>query len=222
LATFCHAQLFGERNRRKSGISPVIAAVILVSIAILLAASLSGFASSFVGVYSSSPQISIRSMQIQDAGTGTIVFYNAGASTDSMISVQVSPNSPVYPAFDYSNSEQSGGNTGAISSGNGNPGPSCTEHSEYANCLHDQGHGHSVDSNGHQNNGNSGGTGNGGQGSGPLEGYNSQGVPLPANSESEVSWYDSSVGEFYPGQTITVHITLGSGNDLTYTTVVSS
>ena len=223
-------------KKNKAGISPVIAVIILVSIAIVLVVSFAGFASSIVGVYSTTPQISVKSMDVDKTGYGKIVFYNAGASSDSVLSVQVSPNSPVYFG-DGSGNEGSargagtgGGSNGSSGSNNGtNHSPECSDHSENGNCNHDQDRGQSGNVHGN-NQHNQGGNNTGGSAAGNNTGGQStdsnnydeiSGMLIPPNSESEIFWDNgTSVGEFYSGQMITVKITLSSGNSLTYTTVI--
>jgi flagellin-like protein len=49
-------------NRKRKGISPVIATVMLVAVAVVIAAALAGFSGSLFGSYSSGPQVKIQSM----------------------------------------------------------------------------------------------------------------------------------------------------------------
>jgi len=200
----------------------VIAAVILVAIAVILAASLSGFASGLLGVYSYSPQISISGFEVQEDGTGKIVFENTGAKGDSLYGLQVYPNSMMVLKTHHNN-----GNNGNNGNNNGNNehDPQCQEHSENGNCLHDQDHGHSGDSNGHQNNnGNNGNNGNnnGNNNNDGGNGYiDTLDLNLPPFSKTEISWDETSLGEFSRGDVITVEVFLDSGNRLTYSGQVS-
>ncbi|MFQ5969046.1 MAG: archaellin/type IV pilin N-terminal domain-containing protein [Nitrososphaerales archaeon] len=81
-------------NGSKKGISPVVATVILVAVAVVIAAALAGFSSSLFGTYSDAPNIAIKDMVIDANGDGRVTVTNTGASADSVISVQVPPNPP--------------------------------------------------------------------------------------------------------------------------------
>ena len=76
-------------NRKKKGISPVVATVILVAVAVVIAAALAGFAGSLFGSYSSGPQVRIQSVSLLDDGTGTITMSNAGSADDTVTKVEV-------------------------------------------------------------------------------------------------------------------------------------
>ncbi|MFQ5941784.1 MAG: archaellin/type IV pilin N-terminal domain-containing protein [Nitrososphaerales archaeon] len=76
-------------NRTKKGISPVVATVILVAVAVVIAAALAGFSSSLFGTYSSTGSIAIKTMTIDVAGDGSIELVNRGALADSVASVHV-------------------------------------------------------------------------------------------------------------------------------------
>jgi len=237
-----HAQLLLTRSKGKSGISPVIAAVILVAIAVVLAASLSGFASSLVGTYSYTPMITVESLELREDGTGKIVFYNSGARGDAVVSLQAMPNSPMglslsdgTTVVNSGGDVAGGGNTGSNNGGSNDPAPNCTEHSDAANCMHDQDKGNSGSSSGHQNNpsggsnsnGNSGGSTNTGSGQSNGPGGNNGlnqvpvGIFLPPNSETTIDWSETSVGEFGSGEMVTVQVYFESGNRLTFSTLVS-
>ncbi|MFQ5940079.1 MAG: archaellin/type IV pilin N-terminal domain-containing protein [Nitrososphaerales archaeon] len=76
-------------NRSKKGISPVVATVILVAVAVVIAGALSGFSSSLFGTYSSSGSIAIKTMTMDVDGDGSIELVNRGALGDSVDSVHV-------------------------------------------------------------------------------------------------------------------------------------
>jgi flagellin-like protein len=76
-------------NRKRKGISPVIATVMLVAVAVVIAAALAGFSGSLFGSYSSGPQVKIQSMEVNTAGVGTIVMSNNGNSDDAVVKVDV-------------------------------------------------------------------------------------------------------------------------------------
>jgi flagellin-like protein len=76
-------------NRKRKGISPVIATVMLVAVAVVIAAALAGFSGSLFGSYSSGPQVKIQSMSLDITGAGTIVMSNNGNSDDSVVKVEV-------------------------------------------------------------------------------------------------------------------------------------
>jgi flagellin-like protein len=78
-----------HNRRKKAGISPVVATVILVAVAVVIAAALAGFAGSLFGSYSNGPQVKIQSMTLLDDGTGTITMSNAGSSDDAVTKVAV-------------------------------------------------------------------------------------------------------------------------------------
>lgn len=76
-------------NRKRKGISPVIATVMLVAVAVVIAAALAGFSGSLFGSYSSGPQVKIQSMSLDIAGLGEIVMSNNGNSDDGVVKVEV-------------------------------------------------------------------------------------------------------------------------------------
>lgn len=76
-------------NRKRKGISPVIATVMLVAVAVVIAAALAGFSGSLFGSYSSGPQVKIQTMSLNTAGLGEIVMSNNGNSDDGVVKVEV-------------------------------------------------------------------------------------------------------------------------------------
>lgn len=76
-------------NKKRKGISPVIATVMLVAVAVVIAAALAGFSGSLFGSYSSGPQVKIQSISLDTLGAGTIVMSNNGNSDDSVVKVEV-------------------------------------------------------------------------------------------------------------------------------------
>lgn len=76
-----------EKAIRRKGISPVIATVILVAVAVVIAAALAGFSSSLFGSYAQGPQITMRTVEMNTLGVGTIDIVNKGTSPESVIKV---------------------------------------------------------------------------------------------------------------------------------------
>lgn len=223
------ARVVLQSSRGRKGISPVIATVILVAIAVVLVASLSGSASSLLGTYSYSPQISVESLEINNDGTGRILVYNAGARSDSLVALQVFPNSPMSMVTDDGWGRDAANGSDPEHDNNGNnssPSPRCKEHSAEGNCMHDQDQGKSGSSSRNQNEPNGGNSNNsGGQSDGANgNGGNNnghRGKLLPPYAETDLSWTEASVGNFSTGDIITVQVYLESGNRLTISTIVS-
>lgn len=85
-----------KNNKAKKGISPVIATVILVAVAVVIAAALAGFSSSLFGTYSSAgAAVTVVSADISAAGDDQIILENSGNVADEVVSVQVAPNPSV-------------------------------------------------------------------------------------------------------------------------------
>jgi len=79
-----------KKNKAKKGISPVIATVILVAVAVVIAAALAGFSSSLFGTYSSAgASVTVKSITMDDVGHGTVVLVNSGNVADELVSVSV-------------------------------------------------------------------------------------------------------------------------------------
>lgn len=76
-----------NNTKAKKGISPVIATVILVAVAVVIAAALAGFSSSLFGSYSQNSQVQIRSIELSEDGSGTLNMVNKGASAETVSSV---------------------------------------------------------------------------------------------------------------------------------------
>ena len=89
---------FNRKNRTKKGISPVIATVILVAVAVVIAAALAGFASSLFGTYSSAgAAVTVRSITMDVIGQGTVSLVNSGNVADELVSVSIVGFNPVEP-----------------------------------------------------------------------------------------------------------------------------
>ena len=89
---------FNRKNRTKKGISPVIATVILVAVAVVIAAALAGFASSLFGTYSSAgAAVTVKSITMDVTGTGTVELVNSGNVADELVSVSIVGFTPVAP-----------------------------------------------------------------------------------------------------------------------------
>src|SRR6185503_19218103 len=81
-------------KKSRKGISPVIATVILVAVAVVIAAALAGFSSSLFGTYSSQgAAVNVKSLEISAAtGDFTLDMVNNGNTRDEVVSVSVPPN----------------------------------------------------------------------------------------------------------------------------------
>ena len=79
--------LIKKNTKAKKGISPVIATVILVAVAVVIAAALAGFSSSLFGSYSQNSQVTIRSLTMAVNGDGNIDMVNKGGSAETVTSV---------------------------------------------------------------------------------------------------------------------------------------
>ena len=84
---------FDARNnnkRAKKGISPVIATVILVAVAVVIAAALAGFSSSLFGTYAGSGSaVTVGVTEVHTDGSGNFVLKNSGTVQDALVSIQV-------------------------------------------------------------------------------------------------------------------------------------
>ena len=79
-----------RNNKAKKGISPVIATVILVAVAVVIAAALAGFSSSLFGSYSSTGAAAqISEARVNSDGTGHVTVHNTGNTNDAILSAQV-------------------------------------------------------------------------------------------------------------------------------------
>ena len=77
---------FNKKSRK--GISPVIATVILVAVAVVIAAALAGFSSSLFGTYSSAgAAVTVKSITMDVDGVGTVELVNSGNVADELVSV---------------------------------------------------------------------------------------------------------------------------------------
>lgn len=77
-----------KNNKAKKGISPVIATVILVAVAVVIAAALAGFSSSLFGTYSSAgAAVTVRSITMDVDGVGEVQMVNSGNIADELVSV---------------------------------------------------------------------------------------------------------------------------------------
>ena len=88
--------LRNKTSRARKGISPVIATVILVAVAVVIAAALAGFSSSLFGTYSSAGSaVTVKSIAVHENGDGDLTMLNSGNVLDEIVSIQVLPNAPV-------------------------------------------------------------------------------------------------------------------------------
>lgn len=87
-----------RKNKAKKGISPVIATVILVAVAVVIAAALAGFSSSLFGTYSSAgAAVTVRSITMDVDGAGTVELVNSGNIADELVSISVVGFAPADP-----------------------------------------------------------------------------------------------------------------------------
>ena len=78
-----------KNNRAKKGISPVIATVILVAVAVVIAAALAGFSGSLFSSYSQGPQVKVVSMTLHATGVVDLVMANSGSASDAVTGIAV-------------------------------------------------------------------------------------------------------------------------------------
>src|ERR1044072_4459812 len=76
-----------QNRRKKAGISPVVATVILVAVAVVIAAALAGFSGSLFGSYSNGPQVRIQSMTVHANGDIELTMANSGNAADAVTRV---------------------------------------------------------------------------------------------------------------------------------------
>ena len=87
---------FNKKSRK--GISPVIATVILVAVAVVIAAALAGFSSSLFGTYSSAGSaVTVKSITMDVNGLGKVELVNSGNIADALVSVSTVGHLPVTP-----------------------------------------------------------------------------------------------------------------------------
>jgi archaeal type IV pilus assembly protein PilA len=80
-------------KKSRKGISPVIATVILVAVAVVIAAALAGFSSSLFGTYSSQgAAVNVKSLEVNSNGDFTLDMVNNGNTRDTIVSISVPPN----------------------------------------------------------------------------------------------------------------------------------
>ena len=77
------------KGRKKSGISPVVATVILVAVAIVIAIAVAFWASGLVGVFTRFEKLEIVSAIMTDADKFQVVIRNTGSADSSIIQVVV-------------------------------------------------------------------------------------------------------------------------------------
>jgi flagellin-like protein len=77
------------QGRKNSGISPVVATVILVAVAIVIAIAVAFWASGLVGVFTRYEQLEVLSSYQSAADTITIIVANRGTTNSSIIQVVV-------------------------------------------------------------------------------------------------------------------------------------
>jgi flagellin-like protein len=77
------------KGRKNSGISPVVATVILVAVAIVIAIAVAFWASGLVGVFTRFEKLEIVSAIMTDATTFTVRIRNTGSADSALIQVVV-------------------------------------------------------------------------------------------------------------------------------------
>jgi flagellin-like protein len=81
------------RNRSKEGISPVIATVILIAIAVVLGVAVASYAGGLFSTQSGTGGINVRlmSMSVDNTGklTGSLFIDNQGARADQIVSIEI-------------------------------------------------------------------------------------------------------------------------------------
>jgi flagellin-like protein len=77
------------KGRKKSGISPVVATVILVAVAIVIAIAVAFWASGLVGVFTRFEKLEIVSAIMTDEDTFRVVIRNTGSADSAIIQVVV-------------------------------------------------------------------------------------------------------------------------------------
>jgi flagellin-like protein len=77
------------KGRKNSGISPVVATVILVAVAIVIAIAVAFWASGLVGVFTRFEKLEIVSAIMTDANTFTVRIRNTGSAPTQIIQVVV-------------------------------------------------------------------------------------------------------------------------------------
>jgi flagellin-like protein len=77
------------KGRKNSGISPVVATVILVAVAIVIAIAVAFWASGLVGVFTRFEKLEIVSAIMTDEDTFRVVIRNTGSADSAIIQVVV-------------------------------------------------------------------------------------------------------------------------------------
>jgi len=77
------------KGRKKSGISPVVATVILVAVAIVIAIAVAFWASGLVGVFTRFEKLEIVSAVMTDENTFVVRIRNTGSADSAIVQVVV-------------------------------------------------------------------------------------------------------------------------------------
>ena len=93
--------LKGRRRTANKGLSPVIAAVILIAVTVAIAVAAGGYFFGLFGTQTSRAQVSVRSVTLDDSlantnVTLTIVLQNAGGLADQITSINM-PGTTTFP-----------------------------------------------------------------------------------------------------------------------------
>jgi len=111
-----------KKSKARKGISPVIATVILVAVAVVIAAALAGFSSSLFGTYSSQgAAVNVKSLTLTDNDDGTADFVldmvNNGNTKDTIVSISVPPEAATAVNVDIGPHDSADGTTGSLDIG---------------------------------------------------------------------------------------------------------
>ena len=88
-----------ERDKRRSGVSPIIAAVILIAVTVAVGGVAAGYIFGLFGAQTTSANVSVVSTTLSGT-TLTITFKNTGGVGDSIDSVTVPGNTIATPPAD--------------------------------------------------------------------------------------------------------------------------
>ena len=118
--------------KKRSGISPVLATIILVAITLVIAIAVVGFVFGVFGQFQNPPQVSASaSLSSQNGLSGGITLYNSGSSAATVVSISLTYNGQTCQASYTSSGSSVPASSSlylAIQAGSFNPG------SNFYNC----------------------------------------------------------------------------------------
>ena len=88
-----------RQNKRSSGVSPIIAAVILIAVTVAVAGVAGGYIFGLFGAQTTTPHVSVVTATLSGT-TLSITFKNTGAGVDSIDSITVPGNTIATPPAD--------------------------------------------------------------------------------------------------------------------------